>query len=196
MDEYTFKHCPKGHYYQGGECPYCKAQTAKEFKLCSKGHYYQDDECPYCKTPMRPFDDLAEKNSIRYMKVCPNDHAYGSEETCCPYCGEPEVCGHHDMTTAILCSITLSFNYKTTLQIDDNQECEVASLEVTFLDHGPRTSYYIRYDDGTATPDLDYKTAPDFDYKSNIRIGGTTFTGKEFVKWVDFMPSVKEFENH
>ncbi len=27
MDEYTFKHCPKGHYYQGDECPYCKAQS-------------------------------------------------------------------------------------------------------------------------------------------------------------------------
>lgn len=29
MDEYTFKHCSNGHYYQEDECPYCKAKESE-----------------------------------------------------------------------------------------------------------------------------------------------------------------------
>jgi len=58
MDEYTFKHCPKGHYYQGNKCPYCKAQTTPL-------------EEPLEVVVVDKFDHSS------HPKVCYNGHVYG-----------------------------------------------------------------------------------------------------------------------
>lgn len=79
MDEYTFKHCPKGHYYQGDECPYCK-QMADKFKQCLNGHYYKGVECPYCdmlRTQMRiceSIQDLYKNINVRWRFDESPDH--------------------------------------------------------------------------------------------------------------------------
>ncbi len=193
MDEYTFKHCPKGHYYQGDECPYCKAQTAKEFKLCSKGHYYQGDECPYCKVQTvekfkdryYPLDDIIVfEEDLSHMKTCPNGHAYGSRLNHCPYCGETEVCGRADLITSLPGSLKLVFDRETCIKINNGIENKVSELEI-------RYSYINGYK-------TDYRIVglPDFNYNSIIKIGRQLFAGEEFIKYVDFMTCIKEFENH
>ena len=58
MDEYTFKHCPKGHYYQGNKCPYCKTQTTPL-------------EEPLEVVVVDKFDHSS------HPKVCYNGHVYG-----------------------------------------------------------------------------------------------------------------------
>lgn len=162
MDEYTFKHCPKGHYYQGDECPYCKTQTT-------------------------PFKNIIVEDPIQdmgHLKTCPNGHAYGPRLNYCPYCGETMVNGQVDLITGWPGSLKFVFDEKTSVKINNNPENEVIELEIAYI-------YGRGYNSAYGIVDL-----PDFNYKSIIQIGNRTFTGKEFIKWVDFMLSVKGFENH
>lgn len=160
MDEYTFKHCHKGHYYQGEECPYCKAQTT-----------------PHDNTVEEPVQDLSQ------VKICPNSHAYGPRLNCCPYCGETKVCGRANIVTAWPGTLKIVFNREICVKINNNSETKVSELEIGYLYYGGYYTYYR------------IVGLSDFNYKSIIQIEGQRFTGKEFIKWIDFMIGVKEIEN-
>ena len=161
MDEYTFKHCHKGHYYQGEECPYCKAQTT-------------------------PYDNIVEEpvQDMGHLKTCPNGHAYGPRLNYCPYCGETEVCGQIDLVTGWPGVLKFVFDRELFVRINNNSEKTVSELEIGYLYGGGYNTYY------------GIVGLSDFNYKSIIQIGRHTFTGKEFIKCVDFMIGVKEVENH
>ncbi len=151
MDEYTFKHCPKGHYYQGDECPYCKAQMADKFKQCSNGHYYQGDECPYCKVQTDekfkdryyPLDDILVEEELGHLKTCPNGHAYELQLNYCPYCGETEACGQADLS-GLSGSLKFVFNRETFIKINNGIGNKVSELEISYLgSSGYKTDYRI-----------------------------------------------------
>lgn len=151
--DYTFKHCRKGHYYQGGECPYCKAQK-------------------------QSFEDVADRDdAIHNLKTCINGHAYGKSVPRCPYCGEEKVCGSADLITAGVCTLSLEFGSEIAVQIDNYPVVKASELEISYLQHSHRTGYAI-------------VNLPVFDYRSTIRIGNMSFSGKEFVKWIDTMASM------
>ncbi len=160
MDEYTFKHCPKGHYYQGDECPYCKAQTT-----------------PLERTVVEePVHDLA------HLKTCPNGHAYSVQLNFCPYCGETKVCGQTDLMTGWPGLLKFVFDEETSVKISNYTEEYVRELEVRYLYRGfYKTSYSI-------------VGLQNFDYRTMIKIGGRMFTGKEFIKYIDFMIGIKEYK--
>ena len=120
MDEYTFKHCPKGHYYQGDECPYCKRQEAP----------FNDalEDCPF------PHPDV---------KVCPRGHAYSIQLNRCPYCGEIKIVRYWDMRTAWLCSLIITFMDETIVQVDGISLGESTTLEIDYVRHRYISGYTI-----------------------------------------------------
>lgn len=130
MDEYTFKHCPKGHYYQGEECPYCKRQET-------------------------PFNDALEDCPFNNpdVKVCPRGHSYRIQLNRCPYCGETKIVRYWDMRTAWLCSLIITFMDKTNVQIDGISLGESTTLEIGYIRHRYLSGYTI----GGATP-INYKS--------------------------------------
>lgn len=120
MDEYTFKHCPKGHYYQGEECPYCKAQA----------------------TSFNKKSDVEEPaTTLAKCKLCPRSHAY-IRENCCPYCGETKVIGYCSMITAFSASLKIIFNTACTVRLDDACIKEVSELKVNYLEYAGHTTWY------------------------------------------------------
>lgn len=160
MEEYTFKHCSKGHYYQGDECPYCKAQVTPF------GNSIVED----------PIHDLGN------LKTCPNGHAYGPRLNYCPYCGKTEIEGTVDLLTGWQGSLNVVFVEETYVKVCNVQN-KVSELEIFFLwGYGYKTNYKII-------------GMPNFDYRSIIQIGKRSFTGKEFIKWVDLMINVKEIKH-
>lgn len=116
MDEYTFKHCRKGHYYQGEECPYCKAQQT-------------------------PFGNNC-KNERYDMNVCPNGHAYYKNLYPCPYCGEKQIANRIIETSIIPHRIAIEFNYTIPVKVD-GQLVELSSLDIPYRDFGRGVSYHI-----------------------------------------------------
>lgn len=152
--DYTFKHCRKGHYYQGNECPYCKAQK-------------------------QSFEDVAvhDEDHMGNMKACINGHAYFKSAPRCPYCGEEKVLGTADMMTAWMCELSIEFGSEIAVQIDSYPVVKASLLEISYLQH--------RYQSGYGIANL-----PVFDYRSTIRIGNASFTGKEFDKWIDTIASM------
>ena len=137
MDEYTFKHCPKGHYYQG-------------------------EECPYCKTHITPFGD---KNNYShqeryYMNGCPNGHAYDKHLFCCPYCGEKEVTNERvDMITAWTGELSIGLKHSTPIKINGKLIKETSRLDIRWFQHTHRGYYGI-----SDIPDFDYKSKIEIGY--------------------------------
>ncbi len=166
MDEYTFKHCPKGHYYQGEECPYCKAQTSPVSRFVEK------DTC----APSR-------------MKVCPNNHGYSQSLSCCPYCGKAEIVRYINGDKTIrfrslniplkkVCFVHCEGNPQEV--IPEENLFKIATLKTTCLEdirYGIRFNYAI---DGA------YEN-PFWGSNCIISIGEAHYTVKEFISWVDLL---------
>lgn len=137
MDEYTFKHCPKGHYYQGDECPYCKAQ-------------------------LTPFD-RKKKDSHQerhYMNGCPNGHAYDKQLFCCPYCGEKTVVNERvDMVTAWIGDLSIGLKHVTPIKVNGKLIKETSRLDISWAQHTHRSYYGI-----SGIFDFDYKSKIEIDY--------------------------------
>lgn len=137
MDEYTFRHCSKGHYYQG-------------------------EECPYCKTHMTPFED---KNNYsyqerHYMNGCPNGHAYNKQLFCCPYCGEKRVVDERvDMITAWIGNLSIGLKQETSIKVNGKLINETSRLDISWAQHTHRSSYAI-----SGIPDFDYKSKIEIGY--------------------------------
>ena len=131
MDEYTFKHCHKGHYYQGVECPYCKTQST-------------------------PFDEKSNNNipMSYYMNGCPNGHAYDNHLFCCPYCGEQKV-GNEcvDMITAFRGELSIGLKHETPIKVNGKLINETSRLDISWSHHTHRYGYGI-----SGIPDFDYKS--------------------------------------
>jgi len=122
MDEYTFKHCPKGHYYQGEECPYCKAQTT-------------------------PFGINSSDQAERYdMNVCPNGHAYYKDSCCCPYCGEKRVAERVIETSIIPLEISIKLKHKVPIKVD-GRLIELSSLNIFYRHFRGGVSYTTNLDE-------------------------------------------------
>lgn len=149
------------------------------FKHCRKGHYYQGDECPYCKAQKQSFENVTEHSidGMHDLKTCKNGHAYGKDAPRCPYCGEEEVCGFDDQSTALLCELFLEFRSEIIVQIDNHPIIKSSKLDISYLQHTHRTAYQIA-------------NLPIFNYRSTIRIGNMSLSGKEFVKWIDLILSM------
>lgn len=156
-----------------------KSNIDYTFKHCRKGHYYQGDECPYCKAQKQSLEDVTghDEDSMHNMKTCMNGHAYYKSALRCPYCGEEKVCGTADMVTAWICELSLEFGSEIAVQIDNYPITKASKLKISYAQHTHRTGYWI--------VDL-----PVFDYRSTIQIGNVSFTGKEFVKWIDTIASM------
>lgn len=156
------------------------------FKHCRKGHYYQGDECPFCKAQKQSFEDFADhdEDHMGNMKACINGHAYFKSAPRCPYCGEEKVLGSADMITAWMCELSIEFGSEIAVQIDNYPVVKVSKLEIWFAQHRYSTGYQI-------------VNLPEFDYRSTIQIGNASFTGKEFIKWIDTIASmkIKKMEN-
>lgn len=118
MDEYTFKHCPKGHYYQGEECPYCKAQTT-------------------------PFEGKGNNNSLHYMNGCPNGHAYDRRLFCCPYCGEHAVDERVDMVTAWTGELSIGLKHEIPIKVNGRLIETTSKIDISWLQHTHRGAYGI-----------------------------------------------------
>lgn len=131
MDEYTFKHCPKGHYYQG-------------------------EECPYCKTQMTPLE-VKSNNSHQgrhYMNGCPNGHAYDKHLFRCPYCGEKKVVNERvDMITAWIGNLSIGLKHETPIMINGKIINEISRLDISWAQHTHRGGYRI-----SGIFDFDYKS--------------------------------------
>lgn len=157
-----------------------------EFRHCVNGHFYKGDKCPYCKVQTMLNDNTVEEPAhSRYLKICPNGHVYGSRLNYCPYCGETETCGISGLNyTLFLGSLKFVFDVETLVKINNNLEKKMVELEICYsVIRGYNSSYRI-------------EGLSELNYGSIIQIGRQTFTGKEFIKWVDFMIGVKEIENH
>jgi len=134
MDEYTFKHCPKGHYYQGEECPYCKAQAT-------------------------PFGiDNSNQAELYDMNVCPNGHAYYKHDLCCPYCGERHIANRIIETSIVAHEISIELKHKVPIKVD-GRLMELLSLNILYRDFGRGMSYNI-----TNLYQFDYKSKIEIGY--------------------------------
>lgn len=124
------------------------------FKHCRKGHYYQGEEFPYCKNQNQSFEDITYCNSMRYVKTCLNGHAYEKDNLRCPYSGVTKVCGSADMITAWICEFSMEFKSETIVQVDNYPIVRVSKLEVCYLQHTHRIGYTI-----VNLPGFDYRIA-------------------------------------
>ena len=191
MNKYTFRHCPKGHYYQGDECPYCKAQMANKLKECPNGHYYQGDACPYCKhEPERPEAVLIDDLFVHHGqdgRGCPNGHAYDKRLSCCPYCGEIEVDGVRIelVSTVLRCNLSIGLKREMSIRLDGKLIGNTSRIDVSwnqFVRYRHRNGYTI-------------SCLPNFDYKSKIEIGGIEYTGKQIINLIDYLiDNVKDYK--
>lgn len=129
MDEHTFKHCQKGHYYQGDECPYCKS--------------------------LMPMHETKAINIPRPSECvgCPNRHAYNRRLFCCPYCGETKVTSQHvDILTAWARYISIELWRSIPIKVDRNPIINTSRLEISWLEHRYSFGYRI------SNIDIDYKS--------------------------------------
>lgn len=118
-----------------------KSNIDYTFKHCRKGHYYQGDECPFCNK----IQQFTANNAVKMsnMKVCINGHAYDRNMELCPYCGEDTCFASADMTTGWYSTLKINFKSKHNVQIDKHPGVEVTSLEISYLQHNYRTGYHI-----------------------------------------------------
>ncbi|MBQ0142269.1 MAG: hypothetical protein KBT06_05640, partial [Prevotellaceae bacterium] len=124
------------------------------------------------------FRRMAPSGNSLYGKISPDSNdAYYKSAPRCPYCGEEKVCGTADMVTAWICELSLEFGSEIAVQIDNYPITKASKLKISYAQHTHRTGYWI--------VDL-----PVFDYRSTIRIGNMSFTGKEFIKWIDTIASM------
>lgn len=182
--DYTFKHCRKGHYYQGDECPYCKAQkqSFEVFKQCPNGHYYRGDYCPYCKEDNQSFEDGFELHDGGDMigsrdKVCINGHFYSPHHRCCPYCGENVVKENVDVTTANRTLLKIEFVFEITIEIERFPAFQTKILKLFYTEGFNKTRGYY----GLFHPDLGICNI----VGQKARIGNKDFSANEFIKWID-----------
>lgn len=130
MDEYTFKHCSKGHYYQGEECPYCKAQSTPFIHECNnqpKSYYYNG---------------------------CSNGHAYNKDLFCCPYCGDTIIANKYvDMITAFRGNISIELSHDIPIKVNDKFIAETSHLDISWAQHTHRNDYSV-----SNMPEFNYKS--------------------------------------
>ncbi|MCM1177781.1 MAG: hypothetical protein NC308_06300 [Clostridium sp.] len=119
MDEYTFKHCPEGHYYQ-------------------------EDECPYCQSEMS-FYEAGSNEDMHYLNVCSNGHAFQREIKFCPYCGEQKVksVGRVLLTSALLGEFSIVLSSNIQIKVDGEVIGCIPELNIVLADHFYRWGYKV-----------------------------------------------------
>lgn len=123
MDRKTFRQCPNGHWYQGLECPYCKA----------KNNESHDDNV------------ISPQLGASKDKICPHGHSYGRQLNCCPYCGEEEIVAFTNIGEQTLwpASLIITFNHSIVVCVDGAQIKKGFLLEVNYHGVRDRTDYRI-----------------------------------------------------
>lgn len=201
MSEY--KKCPNGHYYKGDqydECPYCRKYISPEAPPSSSPSVPKqpsgsiitigprDDFYTTGYVAPPPRHDQEDPNLLSFgpnpskdNKVCPNRHAYqGKSDLGCPYCGEWKVIGCADMNAGKRYSFNWqSANSMVDVEID-GKEYHLHDVKIGFwaLDRKSRvkSGYMI---------DVGGDENVGITCHSEIQIGHTTMTGKDFIKMCD-----------
>ena len=78
--------------------------------------------------------------------------------------------------------MAITFEEPITMSVDGARIEKVSCLAVFYNGRTRRSNYSA--------------LGASVNYKSVIRIGGTVFTGKEFIKWVDLMINARTIDNH
>ena len=78
--------------------------------------------------------------------------------------------------------MAITFEEPITMSVDGARIEKVSCLAVFYNGRTRRSNYSV--------------LGASVNYKSVIRIGGTVFTGKEFIKWVDLMINARTIDNH
>lgn len=149
------------------------------FKLCVNGHYYKGDKCPYCNVVnTKPLE-------IEY-NVCPQKHIYDSKKLQCEYCADKRIIRTIKLqsmrTMPQQRCLKLYFNSTKEVLIDGRVVSNTHILEVSCSqERGQvyRSDYHI------------YGISIKSD--SEVIIGEKIFSGKEFIKFFDFMLDNTEF---
>ena len=159
--EGQFKQCPKGHYYQGDHCPYCRTKKQRNniiHKVCANGHCYEHNltMCPYCddKEVVDYVKNIMEE-TVHFIPI----HIIENEKNNVEDYGK---------------NITITVNDR----VIENYECIYV---FTSFSTGYKLSYEITSDLFSKDGHLAIK--PD----DKILIGRTALTGKEFIKLCDIV---------